>query len=157
MDFKKNILKPILLKIFFLKRMPLGFFAGLKVVQFDDQMAIVSLPFNTITKNPFRSVYFGAQAMAAELSTGVLAMNAVQSSNQNISMLVFAMEASFAKKAISKIHFQCNQAVEINTAVQGCIESGEGVTLKVKSVGTDQNGDVVSEFYFTWTFKLKTK
>jgi len=157
MDFRKNILKPLRLKTFFLQRMPLGFFAGLRVDVFNTKEAIVSLPFNTITKNPFRSVYFGAQAMAAELSTGVLAMDAVIDSKKNVSMLVFDMKAHFSKKAVSRISFRCNQGGEIRDAIQQAIETKEGVTVEVKSIGTDQEGDIVSEFNYTWTFKLKSK
>lgn len=156
MDFRKNILKPFRLKIFFLQRMPLGFFAGLRVDKFNINEAIVSLPFNTITKNPFKSVYFGAQAMAAELSTGVLAMDAVIDSKKRISMLVFDMKAHFSKKAVSRIRFTCEQGNEIRQAIQKAIDTKEGVTVEVQSVGTDEDGDVVSEFSYTWTFKLKS-
>jgi acyl-coenzyme A thioesterase PaaI-like protein len=157
MDFRKNILKPLRLKTFFLKRMPMGFFAGLRVDKFDTNEAVVSLPFNGITKNPFRSVYFGAQAMAAELSTGVLAMDAVIDSKKNVSMLVFDMKAHFSKKAVSRISFRCDQGGEIRDAIQQAIETKEGVTVEVKSIGIDQEGDIVSEFNYTWTFKLKSK
>ncbi len=157
MNFKKNILKPFRLKLFLLQRMPMGFFSALRVDRIDDVGATVSLPFNTITKNPFKSLYFGAQAMAAEFATGILAMNAVMESNKPISMLVFDMEAHFRKKAITRVSFNCEQTQEIVEAIKHTVETGEGVTVKVKSVGTDEVGDVVSEFYFTWTFKLKTK
>jgi len=156
MDFRKSILKPFRLKIFFLQRMPLGFFAGLRVDEFNTNEAVVSLPFNTITKNPFKSVYFGAQAMAAELSTGVLAMDAVIDSKKSISMLVFDMKAHFSKKAVSRISFRCTQGAEIRQAIQKAIDTQEGVTVDVTSQGTDQDGDVVSEFNYTWTFKLKS-
>jgi len=157
MDFRKNILKPFRLKIFFLQRMPMGFFAGLRVDKFDTNEAVVSLPFNGITKNPFRSVYFGAQAMAAELSTGVLAMDAVIDSKKNISMLVFDMKAHFSKKAVSRVSFRCEQGDEIRQAIQQAIDTKEGVTVEVKTIGTDREGDVVSEFNYTWTFKLKSR
>jgi hypothetical protein len=29
--------------------------------------------------------------------------------------------------------------------------------VEVKTIGTDQEGDVVSEFNYTWTFKLKSR
>jgi len=137
--------------------MPLGYFAGLKVERFDEKSATVSLPFNWITKNPFKSVYFGAQAMAAELSTGVLAMDAVIDSKKPISMLVFDMKAHFSKKAVSRIRFTCEQGDEIRKAIQKAIDTKEGVTVEVQSIGTDEDGDVVSEFNYTWTFKLKSK
>lgn len=157
MNFRKEILKPFRLKLFFIKRMPLGLLAKLRVDRIDNQGAVVSLPFNSINKNPFKSLYFGAQAMAAELSTGVLAMDAVMSSKMNISMLVFEMQANFTKKAISRVSFECRQGEEIRNAVEECIATGEGVVVKVKTVGTDVSGDIVSEFFYTWTFKLKNK
>ncbi len=157
MNFRKEISKPFRLKLFFLKRMPLGLLAKLRVDKINDKAAVVSLPFNSINKNPFKSLYFGAQAMAAELSTGILAMDAVMASGLNISMLVFQMEANFTKKAISRVMFECKQGEDIRAAVDKCIQTKEGVVVKVKTVGTDMTGDIVSEFFYTWTFKLKNK
>lgn len=157
MNFRKEIIKPFRLKLFFLQQMPLGLLANLRVDKIDDFGAIVSLPFNSINKNPFKSLYFGAQAMAAELSTGVLAMDAVDSSQKNISMLVYEMQANFTKKAVSRVKFECKQGADIRAAVDKCIKTNEGVVVKVKTIGTDLSGDIVSEFFYTWTFKLKNK
>jgi len=33
----------------------------------------------------------------------------------------------------------------------------KGISLNVTSRGVDEEGDVVSEFQFTWTFKLRDK
>jgi len=133
----------------------MGFLAGMRVLKFDDNDCEVSVPYNTITKNPFQSVYFAVQAMAAELSTGVVAMDAITRSPKKVSMLVFDMNAKFIKKARSKIVFTCSQVQDINDAVKKSVETGEGVTINVKSNGIDKEGDVVSEFNFTWTFKVK--
>ena len=155
MDIRKTLLNKFKLKLFFLQRMPMGFLAGMRVLKFNDSTCEVSVPYNTITKNPFKSVYFAVQAMAAELSTGVVAMDAVMRSSKKVSMLVFDMNASFTKKARSTIVFTCNQVEEINNAVKKAVDTGEGVTINVKSKGIDKDGDVVSEFNFTWTFKSK--
>ncbi|MCK5846294.1 MAG: DUF4442 domain-containing protein [Bacteroidales bacterium] len=155
MDLRKSLLNKFKIKLFFLQRMPMGFLAGMRVLKFTDHDCEVSVPYNTITKNPFKSVYFAVQAMAAELSTGVVAMEAVMKSSEKVSMLVFDMDAKFTKKARSKIVFTCNQVEEINNAVKETVETGEGVTINVKSIGIDIDGDVVSEFNFTWTFKRK--
>lgn len=40
-------------------------------------------------------------------------------------------------------------------AITQAIETGEGQTFWMKSVGTDALGDMVSEFDFEWTIKLK--
>jgi len=155
MDIRKALLNRFKIKLFFLQRMPMGFLAGMRVLKFDDNDCEVSVPYNTITKNPFQSVYFAVQAMAAELSTGVVAMDAITRTPKKVSMLVFDMNAKFVKKARSKIVFTCNQVQDINDAVQKSVATGEGVTINVKSVGLDIDGDIVSEFNFTWTFKVK--
>jgi hypothetical protein len=40
-------------------------------------------------------------------------------------------------------------------AIIRSIETGEGQTAEVTSIGYDTEGDVVAEFKFTWTFKPK--
>jgi hypothetical protein len=35
------------------------------------------------------------------------------------------------------------------------MKTGEGVTLISKSVGKNENNEVVAEFNFTWSFKAK--
>jgi hypothetical protein len=39
--------------------------------------------------------------------------------------------------------------------VHNALSTGEGQTVTIVSKGTDKEGDVVSEFHFTWTFKAK--
>jgi hypothetical protein len=154
--FKNLALSPWKLNWFFLKKMPLGFIAGMRVESFDDKHATVSVPYNYITKNPFKSVYFAVQSMAAELSSGVIAINEVMNARMPVSMLVFNMDAQFTKKAKSKTVFTCNDGTAIKKAVKKAIETGEGQTVTVTSTGTDSEGDVVSVFHFTWTFKAKS-
>ncbi len=155
MDFRKTIKSGFKLKLFFLKNMPMGFISGMRVEEMDDAHAVVSVPFNYLTKNPFRSVYFAVQAMAAELSSGVLAMDAVMKAPQPVSMLVLESHSHFTKKARSKIVFTCDNGEDIRGAVKKALETGEGQTIEVKSVGIDKEGDTVAEFSFIWTFKAK--
>jgi hypothetical protein len=154
-DFKAMITNGFRLKLFFLKSMPMGFLAGLKVDEIDDEKASVSVPFNYLTKNPFRSVYFAVQAMAAELSSGVIAMSEVMKAPVRVSMLVLESQAVFTKKAVSRLTFTCRDAKAIADAVAAAVETGEGQTVTVTSTGVDNQGDTVSEFRFTWTFKAK--
>jgi hypothetical protein len=144
-------------RLFMLKNLPSAFFSGLKVAEISQEKAVVTIPFKFLTKNPFKSVYFASQAMAAELSTGVLAMAHIFKRNPSVSMLVFDMKANFTKKAATKITFTCTDGLSIKNAVEQSIQTGEGVTVTAKSTGKDKSGDVVSEFYFTWTFKVKSK
>ena len=145
------------MRFFMLKRLPMAFIAGLKVINIDDEKASVSIPFKFLNQNPFQSIYFAALAMAAELSTGIIAMVSVQTASIPVSMLVLNMSANFSKKAKGLIVFTCNEAKAIEKAIAESIESGEGKTVTVTSRGVDQAGDEVAEFKFTWTFKPKSK
>jgi len=144
------------MKVFMLKHLPMAFIAGLRVTQIDIEGAQVSIPHKYLNKNPFKSMYFATQSMAAELSTGILAMAAVKDAEKPISMLVLKMKSSFVKKATTKIVFSCQDGQAIKQAIEKAEKDGQGHTLTAKSVGKNTEGQVVSEFEFTWTFKSKT-
>ncbi|MCD6179546.1 MAG: DUF4442 domain-containing protein [Bacteroidales bacterium] len=143
------------MRIFMLKNLPLGFFVGLKVKKINLHEAEVSVPYKYLNKNPFKSVYFAVLAMAAELSTGILAMASIGDAPVPISMLVYDMNAKFTKKATGKIVFKCEQGEDITKAVEDSLSDGEGKIVTVKSVGRNEEGVQVAEFNFTWTFKPK--
>jgi len=127
----------------------MGFIAGLKITEVTSAKAQITVPYKFVNKNPFKSMYFAVQAMAAELSSGILALSEVAEAKKPISMLVLNMKASFTKKARTKVTFSCNDGDKIRNAIAQSIATGEGQTVDVKSVGIDKNGDVVAEFTFT--------
>lgn len=143
------------MKLFMLQNLPMAFIAGLRVIQINKDSAQVSIPHKYLNKNPFKSMYFASQSMAAELATGILAMAAIKDVSIPVSMLVLQMKSSFFKKATSKIIFSCEDGQAIAKAINKAIEDGEGHTINTKSVGKNNEGQVVSEFEFTWTFKAK--
>ena len=143
------------MKMFMLQNLPMAFLAGLRVIKMDKDSAQVSIPHKYLNKNPFKSMYFAPQSMAAELATGILAMAAVKDAGVPVSMLVLQMKSSFHKKAITKIVFSCTDGQAIENAIKQAVEDGEGHTIIAKSIGKNTEGQVVSEFEFTWTFKAK--
>ena len=100
-------------------------------------------------------MYFAVQAMAAELSTGALVMLHIKNSGSKISMLVANNKSTFMKKATGKITFTCNEGHLIDEAIKRTIATGEGQTFWMKSIGTDEKGDKVSELDFEWSIRVK--
>ena len=146
---------PFKLKLYLLANLPAAFFSGIRVVDADQQTCMTSVRYNTFTKNPFRSTYFACLSMAAELSTGVLAMSNVFGRKPNVSMLVTGMEAHFHKKAVGKTIFICSYGDEIRAAIERSVNKKEGQEVRVKSVGRNEANDLIAEFWFTWSFKAK--
>ena len=93
--------------------------------------------------------------MAAELSSGVLALIKIKKSGLNISMLVTEVNAAFYKKATGKITFSCNDGTKIEECIQKCISSNKGEIIEIESVGKDESGQIIARFQFQWSFKVK--
>jgi hypothetical protein len=153
---RKRMLSPFWIRLFLLTKLPLGFMAGLRVRQLDRDSCRTTVPYGWRTQNPFQSTYFAAQAMAAELSTGVLAMYAVQSAPASVALLITGMEARFIKKATSLATFTCEGGDALFAAVAETVRTGKPVTATVETVGTVKSGITVARFRFTWSFKKRS-
>jgi hypothetical protein len=145
------------MRLFMLTSLPLAFFARLRVDEMDMVKASISLPYNFINKNPFRSIYFAALSMAAELSTGILAMAHAEKNPFPVSMLVLGVKAEFVKKAKTRITFICMQGELLEKTIAQSIKTNQGQSVEVFTEGIDANGEIVARFWFTWTFKPKNK
>jgi hypothetical protein len=156
-SFQKTIKNPILFRLYLLTKLPSAFFAGLKITHLDAGACTVTVPYKWFTRNPFRSTYFACLAMAAEMSTGVLAMSYVYRRTPPVSMLVTHLEAAYFKKATGLTRFQCTDGPLIRETIEKAIATGESQTIRARSAGTNANSDLVAEFYITWSFKVKSK
>lgn len=136
-------------------KLPSAYISGVRVKQIEANKCVVTVKHRWINQNPFNSMYFAVQAMAAELSTGALVMNHVQNSGKKISMLVANNKSNFTKKATGRITFECLDGHLAEKSIQDAIVSGEGKTFWMKSIGTNENGEQVSEMDFEWSVKSK--
>ncbi|MGV9003936.1 DUF4442 domain-containing protein [Flavobacterium sp.] len=148
-------ISPSKLNTFLFFKLPSAFWCGVRLKSISKNNCVVTVKHRWFNQNPFNSMYFAVQAMAAELSTGALVMMKIRESNQNISMLVANNKGNFSKKATGRITFTCNDGDLIEEAVERTILTGEGQTLWMKSVGMNQNGEQVSEMEFEWSVKSK--
>lgn len=149
-------LTPSKLNTFSMFKLPSAWLCGVRVKNITNTQCTVGVKHRWINQNPFNSMYFAVQAMAAELSTGALVIGHIKESGRKISMLVANNNASFTKKATGKILFECQDGHLITDAIQKTIETEEGQTFWMKSVGKNKEGVIVSTFNFEWTIKLKS-
>jgi Domain of unknown function (DUF4442) len=137
-------------------KLPSAFICGVRVKQIQDAKCVVTVKHRWLNQNPFNSMYFAVQAMAAELSTGVLVMSHIQNSGKKISMLVANNKSNFSKKATGRITFECLDGNLAAKTIQEAIETGEGKTFWMKSIGTNEKGEQVSEMDFEWSVRTKS-
>jgi len=143
------------LNTFLFFKLPSAFWCGVRVKSVSEQECVATVKHRWFNQNPFNSMYFAVQAMAAELTTGVLVMIQIKKSNKKISMLVANNNGNFTKKATGRITFTCRDGHLIEEAIQKTIITGEGQTIWMQSVGTNEKGEQVSELNFEWSIKVK--
>ena len=154
-DFFKIVKHPLKFRLFLFTKLPAAYFSGVRVREIDENKCTVTIPFKWLTQNPFRSTYFASLSMAAEMSTGALALAHIYKRNPSVSMLVVKVESEYFKKAADKTSFICEDGALIKRAIEDSIATGEGKMVRAKSVGRNNAGEVVAEFFVTWSFKAK--
>ena len=135
-------------------KLPAAWLTGVRISSISDTKCEVKVRFKWINQNPYRSMFWAVQGMAAELTTGMLLTKSIQESNTNISMLLVGNKSNFYKKAVGKIKFICDQG---ETAKELIDLTKKNITHKawLKAKGFDETGDIVSEFDFEWSCKKR--
>lgn len=150
-------INPSKLNAFLMFKLPAAYFTGVRTKYIDENKCIVKVKHRWVNQNPFKSMFWAVQGMAAELTTGALVMMKIRNSGERISMLVANNNGSFTKKATGRITFECNQGQLIDEAISKAIETKEGQTVVLQSKGINSEGIEVSSFNFEWTLKVRSK
>ncbi|WP_246197638.1 DUF4442 domain-containing protein [Chitinophaga agrisoli] len=154
MAFIDKVRKPVQFSLFLLWKLPSAWLSGVRVTQIQPDSCTTVVPFRWLSQNPFRSTYFACLAMAAEMSSGLLAIAQVEDvAPVRVSMLVTGMQASFMKKAKEKTWFTCRDGAAIQAAIAHTVATGEPVTITVQSNGESKDGTLIASFAITWSFK----
>ena len=138
-------------------KLPSVWWCGIRVTKIDDVSCQVKVVHRWINQNPFKSMFWAVQGMAAEMPGGLLLSEKIKNSGHNISMLLIGSTSNFTKKAVGKILFTYENGPDLDKMVNDAVVTKEAQTLTILTKGIDQNGDVVSEFTFKWSIKLRSK
>jgi acyl-coenzyme A thioesterase PaaI-like protein len=146
---------PVKYRIFLFTKLPAAFFSGVRIREVDEKQCMVTVPYKWFSQNPFRSTYFACLAMAAELTTGALAMVHVYKRKPAVSMLIVKMESTYFKKATDITAFTCADGSALKETIEKAVATGEAQSLITRSSGVNEQGESVAEFLFTWSFRVK--
>ena len=144
-----------LFKAYAIQKLPLAFLTGLKILKLDESKCITRVKHSYLNKNPFRSTFWAALGMAAELSTGAYALLATKRGEESVAVILVGTHAEFVKKATGVTTFTCSNWFEFDKAVALAIETGEPQTATGKSTGSNSDGETIAQFEFTWSFKIR--
>ena len=155
--FMKMVRHPLKFRLFLLFNLPSAYFAGVRIKYISEEKCAVTVPYKWFSKNPFRSTYFACLAMAAEMSTGALTLSHIYKRSPSVSMLITDMTAEYYKKATAVTTFVCRDGIALWDAVEEAIAANGNNIITVKSTGTNEAGEMIAEFSFTWSLKVRNK
>jgi hypothetical protein len=153
---RRQMLRPWFFHLGLWRKLPLAACAGLRLRRLDESACEVSLPGGWRTQNPFRSTYFAAQAMAAEMSTGAPASLLVRGASASVSMLVTQIRGVFTKKIVGGSVFSFTDVAAMKEVVDRAAQSGSGEVFLARSTGRTSDGALAAEFEITWSFKRRS-
>ncbi|MFZ5476805.1 MAG: DUF4442 domain-containing protein [Myxococcota bacterium] len=156
-ELQRRIQSRPLYAAWLLAKLPAAFFCGVRLRELGPERCVTSVPYGWRSQNPFRSTYFAAQAMAAEMSTGALVLLAAADAEVPFSTLIVDMRATFGKKAVDTATFTCAGGEAVFAAVREAKATGEPRAVSLETVGTMADGAEVSRFTFTWSVKARSR
>lgn len=154
--FQRDITTNWKAALFFFKNLPSLFFWRARVMEVDDGVCRVKIPYSWRTRNPFRSIYFSAQAGAAEISTGILCKYHMAGRGA-WSMYVLSVSGDYTARATTDTIFTCEDGDRLAEVLDRVESSGTPEKIEMVSTGVDASGAQVSRFVLTWSFKKKSK
>lgn len=137
--------------------LPAAWICGVRVDSTDQDSCVVRVKHRWINQNPFKSLFWAVQGMAAEMAGGLLLLNKINKSEQSIAMLLVGSSSVFTKKATGKILFTYDQGEHLDKLIIDAVTTKLPQTITIKTKGVNEKGDVVSEFSFDWSIKLTSK
>jgi len=143
--------------LFLLRKLPSAYFCGARIRSLDSEQCEIKITLNWFNKNPFKSMFWAAQGMAAELTTGLMITDKIKKSGYDISMLLISNSSNYFKKATGTIIFNCSQGNKIDEMINKLISSNTSQTITLSSTGINQNNITVSKFIFEWSLKIREK
>lgn len=154
--FSRLMKHPVKFRMFLLSKLPSAYFTGVRIQDVNETTCVTTVRYKWFSKNPFRSTYFASLAMAAEMSTGALAQAWLYKRKPSVSMLLTKLEAEYFKKATGKTTFECHDGALFQKVIEDAVATGEPKTAVARSTGKNEAGDVVAEFFITWSFKARS-
>lgn len=136
-------------------KIPMLFYCRPKLLELTDQKAVVRIRLRRRTRNHLKSMYFGALAVGADVSAGILMYHFAVKDDLKISFAFKAVKGEFLKRAETDVHFICDAGDEIKSVLEKAKSSGERQNHPVMVSVYNKENELVATFEMTTSVKVK--
>ena len=152
----KKIINHSKLYLFFITKIPLITLCFPQIKKLTTACCHLYIPLTFFTKNHVKSMYFGVLMVGVDLSAGLLAMDLIKKSKQNISIIFKDTAAQFLKRANHGVRFECNAGQTIQHMIDSALKTKERCNKTLNVTGYCQKtNDPVATFSITLSIKAK--
>jgi acyl-coenzyme A thioesterase PaaI-like protein len=136
-------------------RIPLIGYCRPKLLQLDEETAVIRIRLRRRTRNHLGSMYFGALAVGADLASGIHAFYLAESKGYRISFVFKDVKGEFLKRAESDVRFISRGGAQVAGMMEEARRSGERQHLPVQVEALNAAGEQVALFTLTLSVKVK--
>ena len=144
-----------MIRLFCLFRIPLLAFCWPKIEKIEDQIAEVSVPVNFFTRNHVRSMYFGALAMGAELSTAIRLLQRMKNEKLPLGFIFKDAKFEFLKRAESRVYFHIDQVQLVDELIKKAMATDNRVdqTISGWAYSRSHPNEILMKYSVTLSIK----
>ncbi len=143
--------------LFGLFKVPMILFCRPRILSLNQDHAEIRIKLRRRTRNHLKSMYFGALAVGADITGGVMAYRAIKNSGKSVSLVFKNFSADFYKRPESHVHFTCLDGELIHRMIEETIETGERVSKIVHITASCPaiDDEIVAKFELTLSLKCR--
>ena len=138
-------------------KIPMLFYCRPRIIYLSDNSIKVKIKLRRKVKNHLGSMYLGALAVGADITSGYFAFHFSNKKKKKISLVFKDFHADFIKRPTGDVVFECDMGDDINTMIDMAIDTKERQNLSVfvKAKVPSLSDDVVASFTLTLSVKAK--
>lgn len=156
-NYRKLMVNPVTFKAGMYAKLPMAALADCKIIQLDEEVCKVTVPYKFLNRNPFGTTYWAVLGMAAEMAGGALLLMYAHKTQPSVSTFVTANTSKFIKTATGLTTFVCNDGALIREKVRLALETKNADSFITSTTAYDKNGNIIAEFTFEWSIKARSK
>lgn len=145
------------MRAFGLFKVPLIALVRPSIVAMTNEMVVVKIPLNIVTRNHLKSMYFGTLAIGADCAGGYLAVRKILKERLPLTFVFKDFKAEFLKRPDGDVHFTCREGSRIAQTMAKALATGEreNDTLLIEATVPSRSEEVVARFHLTLSIKKK--
>lgn len=137
-------------------KIPLIAYVKPKLIQLDDEKALVKIRLRRRTKNHLKSMYFGSLAVGADVAAGLHAYYFANKEGAKVSFAFKSVKGEFLKRATTDVYFLSKDGDIVERAFQEAKDTKERVNQMVRVEGRNTQDEVVALFDMEISVKIKS-